>query len=91
MRAVYDSSSKNDFLSITEETTMFNKSMIAISVSIAFGGAFAAPVQEASNKSPQYSSPDSTPNGPFFHVETLGVPPKVAQPVRQPRRESHKH
>jgi hypothetical protein len=54
---------------------MFNQTVIAISASIAFGGAFAAPVQEASNKSPQYSSPDSTPNGPFFYVETLGVPP----------------
>jgi hypothetical protein len=78
-------------LSITQETTVFNKTMIAISVSIALGGAFAAPVQEASNKSPQYSSPDSTPNGPFFYVETLGVPPKVLQPHRQLRRASHKH
>jgi hypothetical protein len=64
---------------------MFNKTMIAISVSIAFGGVFAAPVQEASNNSPQYSSPDSTSNGPFFHVETF------LQPHRQPRRASHKH
>jgi hypothetical protein len=35
---------------------MFNKTMIAISVAIAFGPAFeafAAPVQEASNKSPE--------------------------------------
>ena len=56
---------------------MFNKTMIAISVSIAFGGAFAAPVHEASNNWPQISSPDSTSNGPFFHVETFGVPPKV--------------
>jgi hypothetical protein len=70
---------------------MFKKTVIAISVSIAVGGAFAAPVQEASNKSPQYSSPDSTPNGPFFYVGTLGVPPKVPQPNRQPRRVPHKH
>ena len=70
---------------------MFNKTMIAISVSIALGGAFAAPVREASNKSPQYSSPDSTPNGPFVYVETLGVPSKVPLPHRQPRRASRKH
>jgi len=73
---------------------VFNKTMIAISVAIAFGAAseaFAAPVQEASNKSPQYSSPDSTPNGPFFYVETLGVPPKLLQPRRQLRRAPHKH
>jgi hypothetical protein len=73
---------------------MFNKTMISISVATALGaasGASAAPVQEASNKSPQYSSPDSTPNGPFFYVETLGAPPKVLQqPPRQPRRASRK-
>ena len=73
---------------------MFNKTMIAVSVAIAFGaasGAFAAPVQVASNKSPQYSSPDSTPNGPFFYVETYGVPPKALRPPRQPRHASRKH
>jgi hypothetical protein len=71
---------------------MFNKTMITISVAIALdtaSGAFAAPVQVASNKSPQYSSPDSTPNGPFFYVETLGVPPKALLPPRQPRRSAH--
>jgi hypothetical protein len=71
---------------------VFNKTMIAIFVSIAYGGALAAPVREVSNKSPQYSSPDSTPNGPFFYVETLGVPPKVPlQPHHQLRRASRKH
>jgi hypothetical protein len=87
-------SAKNGFNRSGRKTSVFNKTMIAISVAIAFGAAseaFAAPMQEASNKSPQYSSPDSTPNGPFFHVEMLGGPPKVVQPVRQPRRESRKH
>ena len=74
---------------------MFNKTEIAISVAIllsATSGALASPLQEASNKSPQYSSPDSTPNGPFFYIETLGAPPKVLQPPpRQPRRASRKH
>jgi hypothetical protein len=82
-------SAKSNFNRLGRKTSMFNKTMIAISVAIAFdtaSGAFAAPVQVASNKSPQYSSPDSTPNGPFFYVETLGVPPKVLLPPRQPRR-----
>jgi hypothetical protein len=72
---------------------MFNKTRIAISVAIAFSaasGAIAGPVQEASNKSPQYSSPDSTPNGPFFYAETYGVPPKVLRPLRPPHRASRK-
>jgi hypothetical protein len=73
--------------------TMFNKTGIAISVAVvlsAASGEFAAPMQEASNKSPQYSSPDSTPNGPFFYVETFGVPPKILRPVHQPRRPTRK-
>jgi hypothetical protein len=71
------------------ETTMFNKTGIALCVAIVFSaasGALAAPVREASNKSPQYSSPDSTPNGPFFYANTYGVPPTVLRPARQPRR-----
>jgi hypothetical protein len=85
-------SAKSNFNRLGRMTSMFNETMIAISVAIAFSaasGALAAPVQEASNKSSQYSSPDSTPNGPFFYVETLGVPPKVLQPPRRPRRASH--
>jgi hypothetical protein len=73
---------------------MFNKTRIAVCVAIVFSagsGALAAPMREASNKSPPYSSPDSTPNGPFFYVGTYGVPPKVLQPARQPRRPSRKH
>jgi hypothetical protein len=73
---------------------MFNKTRIVFSVAIVFSaasGAFAAPVHEASNKSPQYSSPDSTPNGPFLHVDTYGVAPTVLRPVHQPRRPSRKH
>jgi hypothetical protein len=73
---------------------MFNRSRIGLSVAVAFSaasGAFAAPVREASNKSPQYSSPDSTPNGPFFYVNTYGVPPRVLRPIHQPRRPSRKH
>jgi hypothetical protein len=76
------------------ETTMFNKTRIALSVTIVFSaasGAFAAPVREASNNSSQYSSPDSTPNGPFFNVDTYGKPPTVLRPVHQPRHSSRKH
>lgn len=74
---------------------MFNKTIIAISVAIAFSaasGAFAGRLQEASNKSPQYSSPDSTLNGPFFYADSHGVSPKVVlRPLRQPRGASRKH
>jgi hypothetical protein len=67
---------------------MFNKASIALSVAIVFStasGALAAPVRMASNNS-QYSSPDSTPNEPFFYVNTYGVPPTAQRQVRQPHR-----
>jgi hypothetical protein len=66
---------------------MFNKTMIALSAMIvlsAVSGAFA-------NNSSQYSSPDSTPNGPYYYADTYGVPPAVLHPVRQPRHVSRKH
>jgi|ERR1700730_9250414 hypothetical protein len=74
------------------ETTMFNKASIALSVAIAFSaasGALATPVRVASNNS-QYSSPDSTPNEPFFYVDTHGVPPTAQRQVRPPHRPLHK-
>jgi hypothetical protein len=73
---------------------MAGKTRIAFCVAIVSSAAsvtLAAPVHEASNKSPQYSSPDSTPNGPFYHVDTYGVPPKGLQPAHQPRRAPRKH
>jgi hypothetical protein len=76
------------------ETTMFNKTRIALCVAIlssAASGVSAAPVREASNKSPQYSSPDSTPNEPFFYPNTYGVPPTVLRPVHQLRHPLRKH
>jgi hypothetical protein len=60
---------------------MFNKTRIALSVMIVLGtasGAFAA-----SNRD---SGPDCTPDGPFFYVDTYGVPPTVLHQVHQPRR-----
>jgi len=66
---------------------MLNKIMIALSAMIvlsAVSGAFA-------NNSSQYSSPDSTPNGPFFYADTYGVPPTVLQPVRRPRHLWRRH
>jgi hypothetical protein len=73
---------------------MINNSRVAFSVAIVFSlasGAFAAPAREASNKSPQYSGPDSTPNGPFVHVDTYGIPPTVLRPLHQPRLRPRKH
>jgi hypothetical protein len=70
------------------ETTMFNKTMIALSAAIVLGTASSA---FANNNSSQYSSPDSTPNGPFFYADTYGVPPTVLRPIHQPRRPSRKH
>jgi hypothetical protein len=66
---------------------MLNKIMIALSAMIvlsAVSGAFA-------NNSSQYSSPDSTPNGPFFYADTYGVPPTVLQPVHRPRHLWRRH
>jgi hypothetical protein len=64
---------------------MFIRSRIALSVMIVFStasGAFAA-----SNRD---SGPDCTPNGPFFYVDTYGVPPAVLHQVLQARR-PHNH
>jgi hypothetical protein len=64
---------------------MFNKTGIALSAIIVFSatsGAFAA-----SNRD---SGPDCTPNGPFFYVDTYGVPPAALHQVQQPRR-PHSH
>jgi hypothetical protein len=66
---------------------MFNKSTIALSVAIAFStmsGAFA-------NNSSEYSSPDSTPNGPFLYADTHGVPPTVLRALHPSRHPSRKH
>jgi hypothetical protein len=70
------------------EKTMFNKTRIALSVAIVLGTTASA---LANNHASQYGSPDSTPNGPFFHVDTFGVPPAVLHQVQQPRRPSRKH
>ena len=73
---------------------MFDKTMIALCAAIVFSaasGVLAAPVREASNKSPQYSGPDSTPNGPFVYANTYGVPPTALRPVHQLRRPLRKH
>jgi hypothetical protein len=64
---------------------MFNKTTIALSVLLALGtasGAFAASSRD--------SGPDCTPNGPFFYVDTYGVPPAVLHQVKQARR-PHDH
>jgi hypothetical protein len=67
---------------------MFNNTRIAVSVAIVIGTAAPA---FANNHASQYGSPDSTPNGPFFYVDTYGVPPAVLHQVQQPRRPSRKH
>jgi hypothetical protein len=67
---------------------MLNKTKIAVSVAIVLGTASGA---FARNQVSIYSSPDSTPNGPFFYVDTYGLPPTVLRPIHQPRRPSRKH
>jgi hypothetical protein len=67
---------------------MFNKTRIALSVAIALGTASSA---FANNHASQYGSSDSTPNGPFFYVDTYGVSPAVQHQVQQLHRPSHKH
>ena len=70
---------------------MLNKTRIALSAMIVFSsasGAFAA-----SNRD---SGPDCTPNGPFFYVDTYGVPPAVLhhqlqQDQVQQARRPHNH
>jgi hypothetical protein len=64
---------------------MFNKTRIALSVLIVLctaSGAFAASGRD--------SGPDCTANGPFFYVDTYGVPPAVLHQVEQARR-PHNH
>jgi len=59
---------------------MLSKTKIALSVMIVLGtasGAFAASTRDA---------PDCSPNGPFFYVDTYGVPPAVLHQAREPRR-----
>ena len=63
---------------------MYNKTKIALCVMIVLGtasGAFAASTRDA---------PDCSPNGPFFYVDTYGVPPAVLHQVLQARR-PHNH
>jgi hypothetical protein len=67
---------------------MFNKTRIALSVAIVLGTASSA---FANNHASQYSSPDSTPNGPFFYADTYSAPPAAQHQVQQPRRPLHKH
>jgi hypothetical protein len=73
---------------------MFNKTRIALLVVIVLENAscvFAAPAQVATNHASQYSSPDSTPNGPFLNVDTYGVPSAVKRQGHQPQRLLHRH
>jgi len=67
---------------------MFAKTKVALSVAIVLGTASGA---FARNQGSIYTDPDSTPNGPFFYVNTYGVPPTVPRPVYQPRRLPRKH
>jgi hypothetical protein len=48
---------------------MFNKTMIALSTRIVLSAVSSA----FANNSSQYSSPDSTPNGPYFYADTYGA------------------
>jgi hypothetical protein len=67
------------------ETTMFNKTRIALSIAIVFSAASGAFAGSDS------TGPDCTRNGPFFYADTYGVPPAVQHQVQQPHRLSHKH
>jgi hypothetical protein len=67
---------------------MLTKTKVALSVAIVLGTASGA---FARNQGSIYTDPDSTPNGPFFYVNTYGVPPSVARPVHEPRRLPSKH
>jgi hypothetical protein len=69
------------------EKTMF-KTRIALAVAIVLGTAASA---LADHPDSQYGSPDATPNGPFFYVDTYGVPPAVLHHVQQPLRPARKH
>jgi hypothetical protein len=80
--------SREENLDQKVEKIMFNKARIALSVAVVLGTASSA---IANNHASQYGSPDSTPNGPFFYVDTYGVPPAMLRQVQQPRRPPHKH
>jgi hypothetical protein len=67
---------------------MLTKTKVALSVAIVLGTASGA---FARNQGSIYTDPDSTPNGPFFYVNTYGVPPSVPRPVHEPRRLPSKH
>jgi hypothetical protein len=59
---------------------MISNARIVLSVAIVLGAAScasAAVIREASNHASQYGNPADTPNGPFFYVDTYGVPPAV--------------
>ena len=62
---------------------MLTKTKVALSVAIVLGTASGA---FARNQGSIYTDPDSTPNGPFFYVNTYGVPPTVPRPIQEPRR-----
>ena len=67
---------------------MLTNTKIALAAALVLGTASSA---FANNHASQYGSPDSTPNGPFFYVDTYGVPPAAQHQVQQPRRPLHKH
>jgi hypothetical protein len=67
---------------------MFNKTRIALCVIIVLG---TSPGALAKNQGTMYTDPDSTPIGPFFYVDSYGVPPAVPHQVHQPRRPAQKH
>jgi hypothetical protein len=75
------------------EKSMFNKAGIALSAAIVMGSApcaSAALMQVATNHASQYGSPDSTPNGPFLHVDTYGVAPAAGRQGHQPQQRLHR-
>jgi len=73
---------------------MLNMAGIAIFIAIVFGAAptaHAAAVREASNHASQYGNPADTPNGPFFYIDTYGVPPATQRHVQVLRRPPRRH
>jgi hypothetical protein len=69
---------RNDAKPNLEVHQMKTLSLIAVAIFLGTAsGAFA-----------NSDDPDSTPNGPFFYVDTYGVPPAVLHQVHQPRRPS---
>jgi hypothetical protein len=67
---------------------MLNKTGVAVFVAIVLSNASGA---FARNQASTYSSPDSTPNGPFIYEDTYGVPPTILRPIHQRRRPSRNH